>query len=88
MKKITLNSFIAEAISYDWELEKFEFLGKEIVAWLIQGDFVITFVTNNFTENTKITVELNDEVVISIPAKYLTFSVDSININFEPEEDF
>ena len=85
---MNLNSFISEAISYDWKIEKFEFLGKEIIAWLIRGDFVITFVTNNFSENTKITVELNDEVVISIPAKYLIFSVDSININFEPEEGF
>ena len=85
---MNLNSFISEAISYDWKIEKFEFLGKEITACLTHDDFVMTFITNNFSENTKITVELNDEVVISIPAKYLMFSVNSIEINFEPEEDF
>ena len=83
-----LSSFLSEAMSYGWEIEKFELLGKEIVANLVHEDFVMSFKTNNFTENTKITVELNDEVVVSIPAKYLVFSVYSIEINFEPEEGF
>lgn len=85
---MNLNSFLSEAMSYGWEIEKFEILGKEITACLTHDDFVITFITNNFSENTKITVELNDEVVISIPAKHLIFSMDSISISFEPEEGF
>lgn len=85
---MNLSSFLSGAMSYGWKIEKFEILGKEITACLTHDDFVMTFITNNFSENTKITVELNDEVVISIPAKYLMFSIDSIFVNFEPEEDF